>query len=145
MNSSCSVALPEVITPTSPRRFAFFMPPSRLYSMYGTSRSSGTGSGRSAGDGVEYRMIARESLRGSVLLWGWKWTDFLRWEMSYLPLLGRFVGIRSSFLENAGWLGVRGGEGSQRGATDCFLRSVRQIFLRRSAKAGFRRSSLVWK
>jgi len=79
-----------------------------------------------------------------VSLWGRKWTDFLRWEMSYLPLLGRFVGIRGSFLKNAGWLGVRG-EGSERGATGCFLIFVREIFLRRSAEEGFHRSSLVRK
>ena len=32
-NSSCSIALPEVITPTSPRIFAFFRLPSGLYSV----------------------------------------------------------------------------------------------------------------
>lgn len=57
--------------------------------------------------------------------------------MSYLPLLGRFVGIRGSFLENVGWLGVEGGEGDTGG----FLRFVRETFLRRSAKEGLRWSS----
>lgn len=60
--------------------------------------------------------------------------------MSYLPLLGRFVGIRGSFRENEGRLGVEGGDVSQ-GGTSGFLRFVREAFLSRSTKEGFRCSS----
>ena len=57
--------------------------------------------------------------------------------MSYLPLLGRFLGIRASFRENTGWLGEGGGDGK------CdLLVFVRGAFLRCSVKGAFRFGSL---
>jgi hypothetical protein len=52
--------------------------------------------------------------------------------MSYLLLLGCFVGIRDSFHENMGQLGVKGGVG-----TGCFSRFIRETFLRHSTKDSF--------
>ena len=46
--------------------------------------------GRSVGNGAESPIIARESLKsGASSSRRWRWMDFLKWWMSYLPLLCR--------------------------------------------------------